>query len=207
MKKEIIYVGDPMCSWCWGFSPVIETIRSLYGGMAVVSLVTGGLRPGGAETMDGGLGDMLRRHWEQVRLTTGQPFTLEMLSRKDFVYNTEPACRAVVTVRELEPGSVFQYFRSLHHAFYVDNLDITIPEILSGLAEPFGIGETVFMESFDSGEIFEKTIGDFDLARRMGVTGFPSVLLKDGSGVEFLTRGFQKFESLRPALERWLETA
>ena len=25
--KTFIYVVDPMCSWCWGFSPVLEQIK------------------------------------------------------------------------------------------------------------------------------------------------------------------------------------
>ena len=31
VDKEIIYVGDPMCSWCWGFSPVLKRIEAEYG--------------------------------------------------------------------------------------------------------------------------------------------------------------------------------
>jgi hypothetical protein len=28
---EFVYVGDPMCSWCWGFSPALEKLDSRYG--------------------------------------------------------------------------------------------------------------------------------------------------------------------------------
>ena len=26
-KKEIIAVLDPMCSWCWGFEPVLKDLK------------------------------------------------------------------------------------------------------------------------------------------------------------------------------------
>ncbi|MDB5418474.1 MAG: dithiol-disulfide isomerase, partial [Phenylobacterium sp.] len=26
-EPHLIYFADPMCSWCYGFSPVIEEIR------------------------------------------------------------------------------------------------------------------------------------------------------------------------------------
>lgn len=26
--EEIIYVGDPMCSWCWGFAPEFQKLRT-----------------------------------------------------------------------------------------------------------------------------------------------------------------------------------
>jgi putative protein-disulfide isomerase len=40
------YFADPMCSWCWGFSPVIETLRDAYRDRMKIALVLGGLRPG-----------------------------------------------------------------------------------------------------------------------------------------------------------------
>jgi len=39
------YFADPMCSWCWGFSPVIETLRDEYRERMKTALVLGGLRP------------------------------------------------------------------------------------------------------------------------------------------------------------------
>ncbi|MFQ5523922.1 MAG: DsbA family protein, partial [Acidimicrobiia bacterium] len=42
MITKLIYVGDPMCSWCWGFAPEIEDLADEY----PVEVVVGGLRPG-----------------------------------------------------------------------------------------------------------------------------------------------------------------
>ena len=38
----LISVGDPMCSWCWGFAPEIDSLADDY----PVDVVVGGLRPG-----------------------------------------------------------------------------------------------------------------------------------------------------------------
>ena len=27
---EFVYVGDPMCSWCWGFAPVLDQLAGHY---------------------------------------------------------------------------------------------------------------------------------------------------------------------------------
>ena len=42
---EIIYVGDPMCSWCWGISPQLNALER-YGKQQGIPfrLVLGGLR-------------------------------------------------------------------------------------------------------------------------------------------------------------------
>ena len=46
MQKELIYFVDPMCSWCWGFSPVILSISQAFAGRVPVRVVLGGLFPG-----------------------------------------------------------------------------------------------------------------------------------------------------------------
>ena len=52
-KQEIIYVGDPMCSWCWGISPDLIKLRDHYRESQVAfRIVLGGLRPGGGDPWD-----------------------------------------------------------------------------------------------------------------------------------------------------------
>ena len=45
------YFADPMCSWCWGFSPVIARVKEEYGDRIRLSLNLGGLRPGASPPM------------------------------------------------------------------------------------------------------------------------------------------------------------
>ena len=49
-EPELIYVGDPMCSWCWGMAPALQAFaaHALQQELAF-SVVLGGLRPGGAD--------------------------------------------------------------------------------------------------------------------------------------------------------------
>ena len=37
MSVEIIYVGDPMCSWCWGFHPVLMAVTLIGAGAFVLA--------------------------------------------------------------------------------------------------------------------------------------------------------------------------
>ena len=41
----LYYFGDPMCSWCWGFRPVLEQVDLEYPELKRVT-VMGGLRGG-----------------------------------------------------------------------------------------------------------------------------------------------------------------
>ncbi|MFQ5636915.1 MAG: hypothetical protein ACE5IR_02840 [bacterium] len=60
--KEIIYVADPMCSWCWGFSPVLAKIRQVAKDKVTVSLLVGGLRAGETNELDDRMNIPLREN-------------------------------------------------------------------------------------------------------------------------------------------------
>ena len=70
------YFADPMCSWCWGFSPVIETLRDDYRARMKIALVLGGLRHETAPMTAAQREDILH-HWRAVQARTGQPFRFD----------------------------------------------------------------------------------------------------------------------------------
>lgn len=203
MDKEILYVADPMCSWCWGFSPVIEAIRKDFGAQATVRLVVGGLRAGNTAVLSEARKQYSLEHWRRVHELSGQPFDFEFRTPAGFVYDTEPSCRAVVVVRNLKPESAFPYFKAVQHAFYVENEDVTNRRILADLAKPFEVEAEAFIEAFDSTAKQSETANDFQFAQRLGVSGFPSVVLNDQNGYKLLTSGYQSYEKLKPRLDAW----
>ena len=73
IEREIIYVGDPMCSWCWGFSPVLQQIVRDYGKEAPLRLIVGGLHAFDTDPMNDQYKARIKHHWEQVAEATGQP--------------------------------------------------------------------------------------------------------------------------------------
>ncbi|MSO81258.1 MAG: hypothetical protein EXQ97_06515 [Alphaproteobacteria bacterium] len=74
MERQIIYIGDPMCSWCWGSAPALKHLRDEFGAVAPMSLMLGGMRAFGTEPMDDARRTAVRKHWDYVNRATGQPF-------------------------------------------------------------------------------------------------------------------------------------
>ncbi len=95
-EKTLWYIADPMCSWCWGFMPVIEKIRSEYNAGFKPELLLGGLRPGTKDPMSPAQRQEILHHWEAVHRMTCQPFRFEGALAEGFVYEPEPARRGVV---------------------------------------------------------------------------------------------------------------
>lgn len=203
---HLVYLADPMCSWCWGFSPVIEAIRERYSEGLPARLVMGGLRPGTRAPMDEAAKASTRSHWEHVHAASGQPFDFGFFARERFVYNTEPASRAVVLARRSGQACGFAYLRRVHKAFYAEGRDVTDPGVLADLAGELGFERQVFLDALASDKLAQETRRDFAVAHGAGIQGFPTLIAGTGSGRDYalVTQGYQPAERILPALGRWL---
>ena len=204
MDLEFVYVGDPMCSWCWGFAPVLERMQEVYD--VPLRVVVGGLRPGPeAEELDDRLARFLGHHWEQVEEASGQPFDAAFLERRDgWRYDTEVPAIAVVAMRELNEPQTLQFHSHLQRAFYAEGVDITDPAVYPDLIADFDVDADKFTELFASDEMKKRAWADFAESRSLGVAGFPALLVRDGEEWAVLTRGFAPAGRLLPALSDYL---
>ena len=201
---ELVYVGDPLCSWCWGFAPSLRRARETYAETLRFRLVVGGLRAGpSAAPLDESLRGYLAGAWREVERRSGQPFDHDFLATADFVYDTGPACRAVVAARSVAPDRVFDYNESLQDAFYHRAQDPTADATFADVAERVGLDRRAFEEALASSESERDMLADFQLAREMGVHGFPTVLMRRRSPDGFLAvaRGFLPPDDLVRAVE------
>ena len=206
MDREILVIVDPMCSWCWGFSPTVEAMAGEYAGRVPVFPIVGGLRPLTAEPMSGRAKAEFRHHWADVENASGQSFDYSFFDRDGFIYDTEPACRALVTVRTLKPEAALGFLAAQHQAFYAENRDITDHDVLVDLAETAGVDRASFVDIFPTRKMIYLTASDFFRSQSMGVTGFPTVVLRTEGKLSLLTAGFRSFEDLKPQLDDWLES-
>jgi len=200
------YFADPMCSWCWGFSPVIETLRVAYRERLKIALMLGGLRPRTTAPMTPQQRDEILHHWRDVQAMTGQAFSFEGALPAGFVYDTEPASRAVVTVGAIDPAATFAYFKSVQQAFYVAQRDVTQDGVLKALAVESGIDAREFTARLGSDEMRRRTQQHFLHTRQAGVRGFPVLIVSDASGPTRLSDGCRSLEEVRSALDAWLDT-
>ena len=202
---RLLYFADPMCSWCYGFSPVISALADRFEGRLALHIIMGGLRAGNTEAM--GLEDKqyIRDAWKHVATATGQPFDMGFLGREGFVYDTEPACRAVVTARRLLPKLTLPFMARVQQAFYAENRDMTAADEIAAVAEEAGFDRAQFSAAFVAPETHNETFRDFLTAQELGIRGFPTLIAgSEDKGYALLTNGYRPFEDLAGPLERWL---
>ncbi len=206
---HLIYFADPMCSWCYGFSPVIDQIRQSFGRALPIRLMMGGLRPGTDKPHTDKARAELIGHWGHVHEATGLPFDGAVLERPGFLYDTDPAARAVVRVRRDDAEKALAFLSRVQRAFYAENQDVTKAETLADLAADFGVDRDAFLADFDTDELKNETWADYGVSQRAGVTGFPTLIAGPNAEGTYgvVTRGYQPAEQVLPVLHNWLGTA
>lgn len=192
----LVYVGDPMCSWCWGFAPEIESLAE----ELPVEVVVGGLRPGPmAQPLEDRLAGFLGQHWLEIADRTGQPFDTAFLDRRDgWVYDTEPAAIAVTQLREMLPGRALDYFTDVQMAFYGRGEDVTDFAVLASLTDGYDIDRDRFTAALEGDEAKKRAWEDFSRARNWGISGFPALVGELGDGrLALLARGWSPASVIR----------
>ncbi len=205
-EAQLLYIADPMCSWCWGFAPTLARLDAQFGRVAPVTVIMGGLRAGETRPLDDCTKGMIRGHWDHVHESTGQPFDYGFFDRESFVYDTEPASRAVVAARLTHGADGWRMLERLHRAFYAENQDITDEDVLVALAhDALGVDPASFRAALRREQTREETRCDFLMAQELGVRGFPALLARKGEQLAFVTMGWRPYEELVKPLARWLD--
>ena len=202
---QLIYILDPMCSWCWGFNPVLQQVlEHADAAGAKVTLRVGGLRTGAQAVLDERKRAYILQHWHTVAETTGQPFTFEQALPRGFLYDTEPACRALVVARELDDSLLFTFLHAMQRAFYQEVQDITQPRVLCELAVQAGYNRDAFCHLLDAADTLAATQAEFAWVSNLAVSGFPTLLAQHDQRYALIANGYQSFTALEPLLSRWI---
>ncbi len=210
---QLIYIADPMCSWCYGFGPELD---ALLAGMpeAQMDIIVGGLRAYNTELMDEQKKATILGHWKHVAEASGLPFSNVGMSQPGFVYDTEPACRAVVATRiladDLAPRAKLAVFRAIQHAFYAEGRDVTKTEVLSDVCvtalNAGGDGDDYdvdsFQETLTAYSTSAETREDFEQTQRWGIRGFPALLLVHEGALHMIASGYTRTADLLESLRQ-----
>ena len=204
-SPTLLYVTNPMCAWCYGFTPVVRRLRALWHRRLQVQVLFGDLHAHATESLKREDKNKLAGTWHRVQEQVNLPFDYRFFTQQRFIYNTEPACRALLCVRLLRPMLTLEVLRAFHSAFYADGLDLKETAVLVRLVSMFGIRENLFLTLFESEEIMRQLEEEFSYVDSIGATTFPSVFVQTGQGPDKIVQGYVPLDELEQRLLRVLE--
>lgn len=203
------YIGDPMCSWCWGVSPTIAALEAFCEAQGIeFSITMGGLRRGGGELWNAAFKDFLRTEWRRIAEVTGQPFSFTLLEAAHFDYDTEPSCRAVATAKllqqrnKLPASTALKFFSAVQHKFYAQGEDPKDAGFYASICASLAMDFDEFLAVFDSAQGQQAVQQEFARCRQWGVRSFPTLLLEHDGEMEALGVGFVTTEQVLSRLRK-----
>jgi putative protein-disulfide isomerase len=197
-SDSLIYIGDPMCSWCYGFAPEVDRLLADHKDLKLI-LIMGGLRINGTEKMSD-LNSFLKTHWEEVAHRSGRVFDYRILE-SDFNYDTARASRAVVTSAMIAPDKAWMYFKMFQDAFYAEGQNPLSEDTFADIAEKCGIERQKFLAVFRQKDTEDALLKQLNLTSKMGVSGFPTLLFQRSGKISMLSIGYSGYSMLKQKLD------
>lgn len=205
MQIEILYFTDPMCSWCYGFSTEIKKLFDEYKERIKIITIPGGLHPFEVKPTPDYYAEDILNHWRHVNQLTGKQFNFGFFQdNPGFIYDTAPACKAVVTMNEIAPESVLGYLVELQKSFYADgNIPTDVGTFMTA-AEKIGLDSHKFREVYERIETDDALKQGFSFTRNLGINSYPTVLLRMDEKYHLLSIGYSPYNVLKANLEKYL---
>lgn len=195
-----VYFASPMCSWCWGFSPNIEALSQAFPEKNI-RLVLTPFRVDVVEPMDNKLRSYVLGQWEKVHAATAQPFDFNFSMPNNFIYNTTLVGLAIKAFKQQLADQELAFVKSLQHAFYALNKNITDEKVLCELAETFAIDIEEFKRAIHSPAILNKLKQDFELCHKLSVHSYPTLMVEKQDEYKVLVEGYLPYAELQQKIE------
>lgn len=205
-RFTLYYVHDPMCSWCYGFAPVWQQVKSsLPAGIQLVSLV-GGLAPDSDVPMPLALREKLKATWHQIENSIpGAYFNFDFWTRNVPRRSTYPACRAVICAREMAAKEE-QMIAGIQQAYYQQAENPSDLDTLISVADSIGLNAEAFRQKIQSTSLNENFMRELQRVQALGVFSFPSLVIEAGQTKQDIKVDYNSAQALLDSFNRFVAT-
>ncbi|ABA56982.1 conserved hypothetical protein [Nitrosococcus oceani ATCC 19707] len=178
MSSILYYAHDPMCSWCWAFSPVWQETHAALAESIPIQYVLGGLAPDTNQPMPFELQRKIQGIWKTIKKQVpGTTFNFDFWTQCQPRRSTYPACRAVIAATKQEASCGETMILLIQQAYYLQARNPSDDSTLMELAMELGLDQQRFMADLNSAATQEELFRQIQFTRRIGAQGFPSLIL------------------------------
>ncbi len=199
MDKELIYIFDPFCSWCYAMSHEIEMAYDKYQDQMSFKFITGGMLIGDQVRSIGDKKEYLRGVKENIESMSSVRFgtaVVDLIEEGSYVANSHPPSVAIHAFHSLKPQDTFHFIHDVQHMFYETGLDIKEADNYKDTLSKYGINFDQFKEKIYGQYAQESAARDYQKSRELGVKGFPTIFYKQGDQLGLVSSGFRDFNFL-----------
>ena len=202
MRDTLIYVHDPMCSWCWGFEPTRKIIFETVADRMQIRRMVGGLAPDSDQPMPDSMRMMLQQTWQRIEQSIpGTRFNYAFWDECSPRRSTYPANRAVIAARE--QGESFDPLMTarIQQAYYLEAKNPSDNPVLVELAADIGLDVERFAESLESDAMQQQLLTEIESTRAIGINSFPSLAVHRGGVLRHIGLSYTDPEAMLSQIE------
>ena len=203
---KVVYVTDAYCGWCWGFSERMGEFEAANRHRVEFTAISGGLFVGERAKPIASYPHIPEANERVARLTGavfGEKYK-ELLKEGRMVMNSLDAAAGLAVLRAQAPDRAVHWARELHAAFYGRGLDLSDKATIAGIAASNGLDESRALHELAGGFGKAQAESDFELARKLDVVSYPTLLFVEGSNVHKLPATGATLDTLREKLDELL---
>jgi len=209
-KIQLLYVYDPLCGWCYGFGPVVEKVEKNFEATVEVEIISGGMVMGSRVAPIGNMSEYILEAIPRLERMTGAKFGepyIALLKEGSYVTSSEKPSVALCVYKSFKTDSAVAYGHTIQTSFYKEGKDLNNDSLYADIASTFGINKIAFLARMKDPVYLKQAHDEFARASALGVTGFPTLLVKKGNQYEKISEGYATYESIEKYLTKSLKSA
>lgn len=197
---HIVYFTDPICSSCWGIEPQLRKLKLEYGADLDIEYRMGGLLPSWDIYNSGGISKPsdVAHHWEEVSQYYDMPIDGGVWL-EDPLSSSYPPSIAFKAAQMQDKTKAIAFLRRIREMVFLEKKNITKWEHLEVAASEVGLN-IAKMKNAMEGDAKVAFQEDLNLARQMGVRGFPSIFISDGVSSPTLVYGVRPYSHFEQSI-------
>jgi putative protein-disulfide isomerase len=205
MKNTLIFVHDPMCSWCWGFTNVYDAMTESLPAEIEIRRLVGGLAPDSDEPMPEPMRQMLQQTWARIeQMIPGKRFNFDFWSQCEPRRSTYPACRAVIAARTQGEQYDPVMTRQIQQAYYQQARNPSDNDTLIELSGEIGLDKKRFANDLVDPVTHAQLLDEINQARAIGIDSFPSLMLEQGGSYHRILTNYTDVEPILDQIDSYI---
>jgi len=206
-KITLYYATDPICSHCWALEPVLNRFIEEYGHYFNVETKMGGLLASWEGFSDGANGISkpadVAGHWREVGEHSRMPIDGSVWLENP-IQSSYPPSRVFKVIERIYPGKEQAFLRIAREAVFAMNRNIGEDAVLIELVDQLGLNGKEIVHSAAQQSAQDMLEEDFEMTARLGVRGFPSIIIVNQEQQGIKVVGARALETYVQALQQIL---
>lgn len=204
VQATLYYFHDPMCSWCWGFSPVFNKLLNNLPENIDVKRVLGGLAADTSAAMPDDMKEYIKGNWKKIEeKIPGVKFNFEFWNKCQPRRSTYPACREIIAARQQGQQYDVQMTKAIQHAYYKEARNPSDDETLIEIASELQLDMKKFSVALNSDAVNQQLQEEINFSRGMFVETFPSLVLETGKSCPPILINYNNYRPMLESIENY----